>query len=199
MIINTSWESTRRFVATKLTRLTQSIVVLRHLVAESWPFLVLTEKSQNCGYAFLFMFHMVLTSWKVAGSIPIGATGIFHWHNPSCRAMTLGLTQPLTEMSTRNISWGGNGGRYEGLTTLPPSCADCTGQQRFWPMRKNVSDVFLDAEFEYVSRISLSPTTFALHRTMWMHTPTYVSHRGPVGGSLDMMQQANCHVSYTCD
>jgi len=42
-----------------------------------------------------------------------------------------------------------------------------TGQQRFWPMRKkSVSDVFLDAEFEYVSRISLSPTPFALHQTM---------------------------------
>ena len=41
-----------------------------------------------------------------------------------------------------------------------------TGQQRFWPMRKNVSDVFLDAEFEYVSRISLSLTPFALHQTM---------------------------------
>jgi len=34
------------------------------------------------------------------------------------------LTQPLTEMSTRNIS-GGKGGRCVGLTTLPPSCADC--------------------------------------------------------------------------
>ena len=30
----------------------------------------------------------------------------FHWHNPSCRSMVLELTQPLTEMSTRNISWG---------------------------------------------------------------------------------------------
>jgi len=27
-----------------------------------------------------------------------------YWHNPSGRTMTLGLTQPLTEMSTRNIS-----------------------------------------------------------------------------------------------
>jgi len=33
-----------------------------------------------------------------------------------------------------------------------------TGQQRFCPMRENVSDVFLGAEFKYVSRISLSPT-----------------------------------------
>jgi hypothetical protein len=47
-----------------------------------------------------------------------------NWHNSSCRTMALGSTQPLTEMSTRNISWG-KGGRCAGLTTLPPSCADC--------------------------------------------------------------------------
>jgi len=32
-----------------------------------------------------------------------------HWnfssYNPSGRTMALGLTQPLTEMSTKNISW----------------------------------------------------------------------------------------------
>jgi hypothetical protein len=39
--------------------------------------------------------------------------------------MDLGLTQPLTVMSTRNISWGSKGGRYVVLTNLPPSCADC--------------------------------------------------------------------------
>jgi len=38
--------------------------------------------------------------------------------------MALGLIQPLTEMSTRNISCG-KGGRCVGLTTLPPACADC--------------------------------------------------------------------------
>jgi hypothetical protein len=32
--------------------------------------------------------------------------GIFHGHNPSGRTMVLGFIQPLTEMSTRNISWG---------------------------------------------------------------------------------------------
>ena len=47
------------------------------------------------------------TNRKVAGSIPDGVIGIFHWHNPSGRTMALGLTQHLTEMSTRNISWGG--------------------------------------------------------------------------------------------
>jgi len=38
--------------------------------------------------------------------------------------MALGLAQPLTEMSTRNISWGGRGGQCVGLTTLPFSYAD---------------------------------------------------------------------------
>ena len=47
---------------------------------------------------------------KVAGSIPDGVIGIFHWHNPSGRTMVLRSTQPLTDMSTRNISWG-KGGR----------------------------------------------------------------------------------------
>ena len=30
----------------------------------------------------------------------------FHWHNLSDHTVALGLTQPLTEMSTTNISWG---------------------------------------------------------------------------------------------
>ena len=54
------------------------------------------------------------TSRKVAGSIPNGVTGIFHWHNPSGRTMALGSTQPLTEMSTRNISWGVKAAGAEG-------------------------------------------------------------------------------------
>jgi hypothetical protein len=69
------------------------------------------------------------TNRNVAGSIPDGVTGIFHWHNRSGRTMAMGSTQPPTEMSTRNLSWGGKGGRCVGLTTLPPSCADCLKNQ----------------------------------------------------------------------
>jgi hypothetical protein len=36
-----------------------------------------------------------------------------------------GSTQPLREMSTRNIFWGGKDGPWVGLTTLSPSCVDC--------------------------------------------------------------------------
>jgi hypothetical protein len=46
------------------------------------------------------------TNRKVAGSIPDGVIGIFHWHNPSDRTMALGSTQHLTEMSIRCISLG---------------------------------------------------------------------------------------------
>jgi hypothetical protein len=46
------------------------------------------------------------TSRKVAGSIPDGVTGIFHWRSTSGRTMALGLIQSATEMSTRNISSG---------------------------------------------------------------------------------------------
>jgi len=48
--------------------------------------------------------------------------------NPSGRTMTLGSSEPLKEMSTRNIFFfvgRGKRGRCVGLTTLPPSCADC--------------------------------------------------------------------------
>ena len=45
------------------------------------------------------------TNRKVAGSIPDGVNGIFLWH-PYDRTTALGSTQPLTEMSTRSISWG---------------------------------------------------------------------------------------------
>ena len=56
-------------------------------------------------------------SRQVAVSIPDGVIGIFH--NPSGRTVALGLTQPLTEMSTM-----GKGGQCVDLTTLPPSYAD---------------------------------------------------------------------------
>ena len=39
------------------------------------------------------------------GSIPDCVIGIFHLHNPSGRTMALGSTQPLREMSIRNIFW----------------------------------------------------------------------------------------------
>jgi hypothetical protein len=47
------------------------------------------------------------TSRKVAGSIPGGVIENLHLHALSGRTVAPGLSQPLTDMSTRNISGGG--------------------------------------------------------------------------------------------
>ena len=46
------------------------------------------------------------TSREFAGSIPCSVTGIYQIRDPSGRTVALLSTQPLTEMSTRNIYRG---------------------------------------------------------------------------------------------
>jgi hypothetical protein len=45
------------------------------------------------------------TNQKIAGSIPDGVMEFFIDINPSDRTMVLGSTQPLTEVSTKSVSW----------------------------------------------------------------------------------------------
>jgi hypothetical protein len=61
----------------------------------------------------------MLQARGVADSIPDEVIGFFNLPNPSSRTMDLGSTQPLTEISMRNIflGGGGNGGRRVRLTT----------------------------------------------------------------------------------
>ena len=61
---------------------------------------------QERGTAVAQWLRCCVTNRKVAGSIPDDVTGIFVGHNPSDRTMALRSTLPLTEMSTRIISWG---------------------------------------------------------------------------------------------
>ena len=60
----------------------------------------------STGRAAVYCLRHYATTWQVAGSNPDCVIGIFQWRNPSGRTMALGSTQPLTEMSTRCISWG---------------------------------------------------------------------------------------------
>jgi hypothetical protein len=64
------------------------------------------ELSNQMGVAVAQWLRCCATNRKVAGSIPDSVTESFHRHNPSDRSMTLGSSQPLTEMITRSISWG---------------------------------------------------------------------------------------------
>jgi len=57
----------------------------------------LAQQQQTHFCASMAMLILYLLHLTVAG--------IFHWHNPSGRTMARGMTQPLTEMSTRNISF----------------------------------------------------------------------------------------------
>jgi hypothetical protein len=56
---------------------------------------------------------------KVAGSNPDEVDFFFNLPNPFCRTMALGSTQPLTEMSSRNIPGGkGRSARKADLTAI---------------------------------------------------------------------------------
>jgi hypothetical protein len=78
-------------------------------------------------YCAIFIVHTQFTrscTTKVAGSIPDGVTGIFHWLNLSGRIMALGWTQPLRSNEYQECFLGSKGGWCVWLT-FPPSCADC--------------------------------------------------------------------------
>jgi hypothetical protein len=64
---------------------------------------ILKTYYKNLGTAVAQWLRCCATNRKVAGSIPDGVSGIFHWHNPSDRTMALGSTHPLTEMSLTTI------------------------------------------------------------------------------------------------
>jgi hypothetical protein len=64
------------------------------------------DVSLNAGTAVAQWLRYYATDQKVTSSIPDGVMEFFIDINSSDRTMFLGSTQPLTEMSTRRISWG---------------------------------------------------------------------------------------------
>jgi hypothetical protein len=65
------------------------------------------------------IFHICI--WHCTYSIPDEVTGFFSWPNPASRTMALESTQPLTEMSTRNLP-GGKGRLVCGADNLTAIC-----------------------------------------------------------------------------
>jgi hypothetical protein len=60
------------------------------------------------------------TSQEIAGSIPTEVNGYFSGPSPPSRIMSLGSTQPLTEMSARNfpVGIGRTAGKTDNLTLI---------------------------------------------------------------------------------
>jgi hypothetical protein len=84
------------------------------------------KRGLNCEPSVVQLVEPQRYKPQVACSILDGAIGILHRINLSGRTVALRSTQALTEMSTKDLTWGeGKGGWYVGLTTLPHSCADC--------------------------------------------------------------------------
>ena len=82
---------------------------------------------------------------KFAGSIPDGVTIIFHWHNPSGPYCGPGVDSASNIYEYQEYILGGKCGRYIGLTTLLPSCADC---HEIWePQPPEILRAFLLIEF----------------------------------------------------
>jgi hypothetical protein len=73
-----------------------------------WQFGMFAERTVVIVVATQSPCHLrhYTTSQKVMGSIPDEVTRFLNLPKPSSHIMTLGLTQPLTEMNTRNIPEG---------------------------------------------------------------------------------------------
>jgi hypothetical protein len=63
----------------------------------------------------------ILQAKRLQGSIPDEVIGLFNWPNPSSCTTALGLTQSLTEMSTRNLP-GGKGWLAPMTDNLTATC-----------------------------------------------------------------------------
>jgi hypothetical protein len=111
------FESVTNFLTLYRVRINYRWISLRHNFSRKChkivKFMSFTYSERNIfngpksmGNAVAQWLRHCATKRKVAGSIPDGVIGIFHWHNHSGRTMVLGSTQHLTEIGIRNISWG---------------------------------------------------------------------------------------------
>jgi hypothetical protein len=91
------------------------ILLIRHLVYVTlyrWPSVVQVwmRLIQTCiqmgASGSAVGWGTALQAGMSRARFPMLSLKFFYWHNSSGRTMALGLTQPLTEMGTRNISWG---------------------------------------------------------------------------------------------
>ena len=67
---------------------------------------ILTVLHVSVGHAVVQLVEALRYMPEGCRSIPDGVIENFYRHNPSGHTVALGSTQPLTVMSTRDVSWG---------------------------------------------------------------------------------------------
>jgi hypothetical protein len=136
------------------------------------------------------------TNQKVTGSIPDGVIAIFHWRKPFSHTTALGSTQPLTKMSTRNISCGERRPvrRADNLTTFKCRLSGNLGASNSWkPQGLSRPVMGLLYLFTFVINTILlllhvlhpwfSPINISNHALTW--------HYIPEGQNLQLLYSAN--------
>ena len=76
----------------------------------------------HMGTAIAQWLRCCATNGKIAGSIPAGVIGIFHWNKNLPIAVWPWSRLNLKQKWVPGVLLGGKGGRCVRLTTLPPSC-----------------------------------------------------------------------------
>jgi hypothetical protein len=74
-----------------------------HIPSSPHSLIILSSAQYSFDTDSVVGWGTMLISRKVAGSISDEVIGFFSWPNPSSRTVALVSTQPLTEMSTRNL------------------------------------------------------------------------------------------------
>jgi hypothetical protein len=141
------------------------------------------------------------TSWKVAGSIPGGGT--FHCHSPSGRTMAMRSTQPLTELSNRNISWGVKAAcaRADNLSTFMcrlPWNLWASNSRNFQDLSRLVTGIALPSIiWETASEAGeVNFQFFVTSETKWKLWPVYGGEVPSVGAGWTRKQVWNMEVTF---
>jgi hypothetical protein len=89
-------------------------VLMVIIASEIYSFRISLRSSLKVYFTIILLFTTRFCSWlthyvtsrMVAGSIPDDIIGFINYPNPTSLTIALASTQPLTEMSTRNLPGG---------------------------------------------------------------------------------------------
>jgi hypothetical protein len=165
---------------TGLGQFKKSLIDLNLLISNSWKLVTKNHYFINITSATIIttipigicavarLVRVLSYSRKAASSIPQGVIWIFCWRNPFGCTIVLGSTQPLTDMSTNDISWG---------SRWPVRGADNLTTFIFRLSRNSGSLKFLELYLSFTISITTTAATISnntLTTTSVLSSPTFM-------------------------